>query len=212
MTTTKTVVFDIETAPLPESELQGMMPEFSAPSNWKDPDKIKAHIEEQKKKWVEEAALSALTGRVLAIGVLIGDEFICIADPAPEAQILHEFWDMMQLGGGLLSHMVGFNIFQFDLPFLIRRSWKMGVTVPLGIRRGRYWGDQITDLRDVWQCGDRQAHVSLDSIAKHLDVGAKTGSGADFSKLWAIEREKAMAYLKNDLELTAAIAKKFGVM
>ena len=47
--------------------------------------------------------------------------------------------------------MVGFNSNQFDLPFLIRRSWKHNVAVPMGIRRGRYWSDQVLDLRDVWQ-------------------------------------------------------------
>jgi hypothetical protein len=43
----------------------------------------------------------------------------------------------------------------FDLPFLFRRSWKHRVSVPFGLRRGRYWGDQLIDLRAAWQLGDR---------------------------------------------------------
>ena len=128
----------------------------------------------------------------------------------PEAIMLHEFWDICAPAEG--NHLVGFNCCQFDLPVLIRRSWKLGVAVPLGIRRGRYWGDNITDLRDVWQCGDRQAHGSLDTIAKHLGVGQKNGEGKDFARLWHNNRELALRYLQNDLALTAAIAKRMGVI
>jgi uncharacterized protein YprB with RNaseH-like and TPR domain len=108
--------------------------------------------------------------------------------------------------------MVGFNCWAFDLPFLIRRSWKHRIPVPLGIRRGRYWSDQMVDLRDAWQLGDRQARGSLESIARHLGVGAKNGSGAEFAKLWRSDRAKAVEYLRNDLELTACIAETLGCL
>ena len=206
----KTIVLDIETAPLPGSELAPLMPEFSAPSTWKDPEKIKAAIETKRAEWLESCALDALTCRVLAIGLLVEGQFVLISEPATEAIMLHEFWDICAPSEG--NHLVGFNCCQFDLPVLIRRSWKLGVAVPLGIRRGRYWGDNITDLRDVWQCGDRQAHGSLDTIAKHLGVGQKNGEGKDFARLWHNNRELALRYLQNDLALTAAIAKRMGVI
>lgn len=208
---TKTIILDIETAPLPEAQLAPFMPEFAPAANLRDPEKIAASIAAKRQEWLASCALDAMTARVLAIGLLIGDTFVLIAGPATEAIMLHEFWDSIQ-DSHQLHHIVGFNCCLFDLPFLIRRSWKLGVTVPLGIRRGRYWGDHITDLRDVWQCGDRQAHGSLDTIAKHLGVGQKNGSGADFAKLWIEDRDKAIEYLKNDLSLTAAIAKKLGVI
>lgn len=208
----RTIVFDLESAPLPEPELKAMMPEFEPPGNLKDPAKIAAAIEEKKRKWIEDAALDALTGRVLAIGLMIDEAFILISEPATEATMLHEFWDAITDVGYLLHRVVGFNINLFDLPFMIRRSWKLGVSPPREIRQGRYWNANIVDIRDVWQCGDRQSHGSLDTIAKHLGVGAKTGSGKDFAALWAQDKEKATEYLKNDLQLTSAIAKKLGVL
>ena len=60
--------------------------------------------------------------------------------------------------------------------------------------------------------GDRQARGSLDAIAKHLGIGAKTGSGADFAKLWQSDRAKAVEYLRNDIELTAKLAEVLGVL
>ncbi len=110
-----------------------------------------------------------------------------------------------------MNPIIGFNIFTFDLPFLFRRSWKQRVPIPFGLRRGRYWGDQVIDLRDAWQLGDRQARGSLDSIAKHLGVGAKNGDGKAFAELWRSDRTKAEAYLRNDLELTAKIAHALGI-
>ena len=77
-----------------------------------------------------------------------------------EARTLREFWELTRGEMGRMNPMIGFNIFNFDLPFLFRRSWKHRVAVPFGIRRGRYWGDQLIDLRDAWQLGDRQARGS----------------------------------------------------
>ena len=68
----------------------------------------------------------------------------------------------------------------------------------------------MLDLRDAWQLGDRQARGSLDSIAKHLGVGTKNGSGAEFAALWQSDRAKATEYLRNDLQLTARIADALG--
>ncbi len=86
------------------------------------------------------------------------------------------------------------------------------VPVPFGIRRGRYWGDQIVDLRECWQLGDRQARGSLDSIARHLGVGAKNGDGKAFAELWVTDRQQAEAYLRNDVALTVKVAQALGVV
>lgn len=207
----KSIVFDIETGPLPDAELMPLMPEFEAPGNIKDPAKIAAAIEAKKKDWIENAALDAVTGRVLAIGLMIDEAFVIISEPATEAEMLYEFWDAIKSNGDI-HNLVGFNCFLFDLPFLMKRSWKLGVPIPAGIRWGRRWNERIIDLREVWQCGDRQAHGSLAVIAKHLGVGEKTGSGAEFAKLWSEDRAKAEAYLKNDLALTSAIFRKLVVL
>ncbi len=128
-----------------------------------------------------------------------------------EARTLREVWELTRGEMGRQNPMIGFNICNFDLPFLFRRSWKHRVAVPFGIRRGRYWGDQIVDLRDAWQLGDRQARGSLDSIAKHLGVGAKNGDGKTFAELWQSNRKQAESYLRNDVELTALIADALGI-
>ncbi len=212
-----TIVFDIETAPLPESELAALVPPFDPAEvrtgNLKDPEKIAAKIAEaevnHRRDFFEKAALDPLTGRVLAIGLMDFSGFR-VLDNENEAALLTEFWDVCRGEMGRINEMIGFNSHLFDLPFLIRRSWKHRVPVPSGIRRGRYWSDEMVDLRDAWQLGDRQARGSLDAIAKHFGVGAKKGSGADFAKVWQSDRAMAVAYLRNDLELTAKVADVLG--
>ncbi len=227
-----TIIFDIETGPLPESELAAMMPVFDPlevkTGNLKDPAKIAEKIAEaetnHRRDFFDRAALDPLTGRVVAIGLMLfdargehGPDFsqagrCVIIGHEDEAQTLREFWDMTRGEMGRLNPLIGFNIFGFDLPFLFRRSWKQRVPIPFGLRRGRYWSDQLIDLRDAWQLGDRQARGSLDSIARHLGVGAKNGDGKAFAQLWQSDRQQAEAYLRNDLELTAKVAHALGVV
>ena len=216
-----TFVFDLETGPLAESELSALLPPFDPAEvktgNLKDPAKIAEKIAEaeanHRRDFFDKAALDPLTGRVIAIGMLDleTDKFFIIGHD-DEARTLTEFWEASQGEMGRLNGMLGFNIFNFDLPFLIRRSWKHRIKVPFGIRRGRYWGDQLVDLRDAWQLGDRQARGSLDTIARHLGVGAKNGEGKAFAELWLNDRPKAEAYLRNDIQLTAKVADALGII
>ena len=208
-------VFDVETGPLAAIELATMMPAFDPAEvktgNLKDPAKIAEKLAEaeanHRRDFIERAALDPITARVVAVGMLdIEKEKFFIIGHEDEAQTLTEFWKLVRGEMGRINPLIGFNIFNFDLPFLIRRSWKHRVTVPFGLRRGRYWSEQICDLRECWQLGDRQAKGSLDAIAKHLGVGAKNGDGKAFAELWVTDRAKAEAYLRNDVELTAKVA------
>jgi predicted PolB exonuclease-like 3'-5' exonuclease len=223
----QTIVFDLETGPLAEGELSALLPPFDPAEvktgNLKDPAKIAEKIAEaemnHRRDFVERAALDPLTGRVIAIGMVLvdgGQDYkegkFSIIGHEDEARMLREFWELTRGEMGRLNPMIGFNILNFDLPFLIRRSWKHRVAVPFGIRRGRYWGDQVVDLRELWKLGDYQARGSLDSVARHLGVGGKNGDGKAFAELWQSDRPKAEAYLRNDLELTAKVADALGVV
>ena len=217
----QTIVFDVETGPLAEGELSALLPPFDPAEvktgNLKDPAKIAEKIAEaeanHRRDFIERAALDPLTGRVIAIGMLdLETDNFSIISNVDEAQLLREFWQTTRGEMGRINPLIGFNICNFDLPFLFRRSWKHRIAVPFGIRRGRYWGDQVVDLRDAWQLGDRQARGSLDSIAKHLGFGGKNGDGKEFAELWRRDRDRAVAYLRNDVDLTARIAEALGVV
>jgi hypothetical protein len=214
-----TLYFDIETAPLPESELSAMCPAFDASEvaigNTKDPQKIAEKIAEARRdhfpKFVSRAALSALTGRVCAIGLAYDEKPPQIIDSGDERKLLSDFFYHVRNSEG---NVVGFNIQFFDIPFLTHRAWALGIPVPyqFQLRNDRFFGDWIVDLRNRWQMGDKQRRGKLDEIARHLGIDGKTGDhGRDFHKLLhgtPEQRETALAYLRQDVELCRQVERK----
>lgn len=199
------IYWDIETAPLPESDVAHLCPEFEAPGNIKDPEKIRASIAGKRESWLDKLALDAVTGSVCAIGIITDAEpVITLASETTEELLIKSFW-LSFMAHSERSQFIGFNIFKFDLPFLIRRSWKLGIPIPIGIRSGRYFGDSLIDLMEIYQLGNRMDFISLDTVSKFLGVGEKTGNGKDFHKLSTDEQR---TYLANDLRLTKAIGEK----
>lgn len=175
---------------------------------------------------LDRAPLSPVTGQVLAIGcwsattkntVVIGEQ-----NGMTEEEILAKFWGLYRSMREQKRPMVGVNIFGFDLPFLVRRSWILGVEIPPTVRDGRYWDRLFVDLRDEWLLGQRwgDCESSLDHMARALGVGAKSDAagcdGATFHKLWlsgdAAQRATARNYLINDLEMTRRVAERLGVV
>lgn len=226
------IVFDIETSPLPDDQIRQNIPPFdreSVKTGTRKPDTAKAYIDEQEAKheaaFFGKAALSPITGHVLAIGCLNVDTCnVKIAgtnDATTEAMILGGFWKLHAKCRNEGTSLVGFNSAQFDLPFLVRRSWLLGVDVPTDlIESGRYKsGGLYIDLMNVWQFGNSKEFISLDRLGRLLGVGGKLESengepikGADFHLLWKEDRATAIKYLTRDLELTAAVATKLGVV
>lgn len=201
-------VFDIETGSLPAEELELMAPEFKAPSNYKDEAKIAAHIAEQKANWIADAALGAESGRILVIGAMevgLGDKRIFIGE---EKAVIRQFFEWATFEHGAANKLVGFNIFSFDLPFIIRRAWVLGVEIPWWIRMGRYFSDCFIDLLEVWRLGNRQDSISLKRLARLLKCGDKSDDGKRFQEVWETDRQRAIEYLRNDLQITANAAER----
>lgn len=199
--------FDIETGPLPDEQLALVKPEFRAPSNYVDPIKIAASIQSQEAAWRERAALSALTGQVLAVGILVDDypTIHCVV----ERENIVAFWHEFQCGG----RFVGFAIKGFDLPFLVQRSFVLGIEVPPSVLDGRYFSIRFVDLQECWTCYNPQLRegASLDAICAACRLGRKNGKGADFARLFTEDGQKALAYLENDLFLVKALAERMGI-
>lgn len=257
----ETMIFDIETGPLPKDVILhrvGAFPDFvDKPfdpgsvkfGNIKDPVKMRAKVDEARARhelgrdeWkiakeeyeraaIDKAALSPVTGRVVAIGMMAvdgldsdgGEAWKCgvlgIGDvtlgPAIPAMTEHGLLDWWWTEYQDYDRIIGHNIFGFDLPFLIRRSWMLGVDVPVNVLdKDRYWNPVFVDTMTRWSCGSRD-YVSLDTLAKIVGHDGKNGSGADFARLWfgtPEERQQAKEYLENDLEMTFRVAEMMGLV
>ncbi len=245
------LVFDIETGPLPEQELQRVYeppeqlpepgkfdPALVKFGNMKDEAKRKAkldaareaheklivehkktsaaHIAEHWSKFVDKAALSALTGRVLAIGYRSTERGALVLDiEDDESVMLNNFWMQFFRSRARGQLMVGHNISGFDVPFIARRSWMNGIEVPSDVlERGRFLNpNAFADTMQCWACGTRD-YVKLDVLAKAFGLEGKTEGidGSMFASLFKNDRPKAEEYLRQDLDLTAAVAERIGLL
>lgn len=203
--TPNTIIFDVETGPLAPDLVKGLMPQFQAPANYRSPEAINSYIQEQQAKWVANAALSPLSGRVLCIGVKTQVPSYQCFDEEDEKALLSRWWD--EVGNWIRSghQLAGFCCRRFDIRFLLRRSWRHGIHEPMCIWAGKFISPVIIDIADRWGCGEHtdQDKISLDTLAQFLEIGRKNGNGAQFAELWAKDREAAARYLQNDLDLTA---------
>lgn len=199
--------------------------------NLKDPDKIAAKIRAEEEaypqrvkehedayekarveytaKVVSKAALNALTGRVVAIGIKTADEEKILS--GNEAEILRGFWEIFAMTP---CAFVGWNIGGFDVPFMVRRSWANGVIVP-NIYNGRYLDKRFVDLMEVFGCGEYGYKAKLDDVANFLGVQGKYDgdcTGEEFAEKFLsgddVARAQAEEYLKCDVRATWAIAEK----
>jgi hypothetical protein len=214
-------------------------PESVKYGNTKDPEKRAAKLEEFRVKHQKEvdqfeetlaqkeieywfnverdAALSATTGRLLAVGYHGKATKIDMLEYAQDntVQILIDFWKMFLKCRNEGRKMVGFCIRSFDIPFLVQSSWINGVDVPASLFSGRYLSDTFIDLNDLWSCGSKFFSNSLDEICRACGLGSKPDGvkGSDFHRLWAdpTRRQEAIAYLANDLSMTRAFADRVGL-
>lgn len=213
MPSNPTIIFDIETGPLPLNELH--IPPFNPADvklgNVRNPDLIAERIRQAEENhvsdYIRNAALDALSGQILCIGYRIEREepSVLCSDADGEAAMLRQWWKLLT-DFERTPRLVGFNIKPFDLPFLVKRSWKHRIQIPYWLRQGRYWNDLVVDLREVWQLGDNRAHGSLAAISRHLGLGEKAGNGAMFSELWQTNRQAAIDYCLQDVKLTQQVA------
>ena len=202
----KYLIVDIETSGLEESKLADIMPVFEPSKALKDPEKIKADLEGKKAEWMDKTALDAKTGYIVAMGVMDDMGLLHIFHSQPESDLLKGFWELWRANP--TAFIVGHNIVEFDIPYLIRRSWINDIDIPHDVIHGRYLASRIIDTMKTWACCVYGNRISLNDIGIALGVGKKSGGGKDFAKLLKSNPVEALKYLENDLTLTRECAKK----
>lgn len=230
------VVLDIETDSLPAHVVEEMNPPVKAAGNLKDPAKIAADIQEKREKMYANAALSALTGKVVAYGWWQNDETWGYDFLKSEEVLLKKIFELVKS-----YHIVTFNGNSFDLPFLIRRGWVYGIDFHQYLVYGRYLdAAKTTDLRNLWTLNNPNEYISLDHLARHLRVGQKIDDVIFYDKYNPARRQyeaelatldkdhpfyidmvnglvkkymgEAISHIKTDVFLTAGCGKKMNVL
>jgi 3'-5' exonuclease len=128
-------------------------------------------------------ALNGDWGRVLTVGLvierdgrethrgLLGRERQTMMFHLDEARTLRAFWKLLRGFDPRRDIIVGHNLFDFDLPFLYKRSVVHRVCPSVELCFARYRSRPIFDTMHEWQkwkwC---RKHVSLDELARILGL------------------------------------------
>lgn len=209
-----TLVFDIETAPLPDAA--DFIEPVEPPANYKDPEKIAAYVREKQAEQLERAALDVDLCQVVSIAVGYDiaphrdDILVALQRDAGEAAMLQWFWD--KVGDG--AHLVGFNVIAFDLPVLVRRSQYLGVRVP-DLVLDTYRHPRVTDLAQVLSYNGRLRLRKLSFYAKRFGLPATADpiTGADIGAAFARgDWQAIITHVVSDVQTTAYLAQRLGVL
>jgi len=139
--------FDIETEVNPEAVNFIQAP--NAPSNYKDADKIAAYIAEKQAEALKTAALDPDYGKIIAIamtGDLDLEPIVIDYHDYSEKQLLEQFWLYYEVCRG---YSCGYNIINFDLPYIMRRSFDLGVKASIIPFLAKYRVEPTIDLMGI---------------------------------------------------------------
>jgi predicted PolB exonuclease-like 3'-5' exonuclease len=209
----KHIVFDIETVPQDEAKLLALAPEFTAPANLKDPEKIAAAIARKRADYLADAALNWKTAEVVLIGAA-DDTGVQSFTARSEKELIGNFLAVLTAALGDGVAVGGHNVKGFDLPMLVNRARVHGLKVPatiLSFWKGRpQWADNIFDTLEILSFGKFFEGNGVDDVARVFGLPPKLGHGGDFPMLWRADRDGAIAYNRRDVEIEIEIARICG--
>ncbi|MDQ3748725.1 MAG: ribonuclease H-like domain-containing protein [Acidobacteriota bacterium] len=193
------ITIDIETLPVNER--------FESKLFWE--------TEEQYRK----TACDANLGRILCIGYCEQDESGAITEHGcfgwreetkdfepDERTILAEFWAFMRGFDVSRDLVIGHNIMDFDLPFIVQRSIIKGVRPTVDFYFGKYRNAPIFDTMRVWDCWKWGGATSLKKLAFALGLECPKADDIDGSNIYdaylASRFEEIYRYCMRDVKTT----------
>lgn len=206
------MIIDIETFALDEAAQ--FIEEPTAPSNYKDTEKIAAYIADAKAKAVSRCALDPDLCRIVAIGWHHEDGRGCGVEIAPhenqERALLAEIW----FAAAKLDRLVGFNLLAFDLPVMIRRSQYLGVEVPSTIVNLDKYRTPHVDLMMRLSFNKTITAHSLDFYCRRFGIQVEdANSGKDVDALVRAGAWDAVAaHCRADVIKTRLLAERLGIL
>ena len=194
--------FDIETEVNPDAVEFIQVP--NAPSNYKDADKIAAYVAEKQAESLKTAALDPDYGRIIAIATGWFDLEPEVMDKYDhsEKEILEMFWLFYEDCGG---NSCGYNIIGFDLPYIMRRSFDLGVKAPIIPSLAKYRTEPTIDLMGIlFNWGQAK---SLKWVCKRYGINDPLPD-LDGSMVNGMDIETLRAYSANEVRLIQQLYKK----
>jgi predicted PolB exonuclease-like 3'-5' exonuclease len=207
---TEQVVVDLESSTIPE--LPHFLGDIQAPPNYRDEAKIKEYIEKATAKEADKAALDPDLCRIVALAwrVVGTDKVVGYSahDEENERKLLKRFWKENRN-----RQFVGYNILDFDMPVVLRRSFYLGVDAPR-ISVNRYRHDQIVDLMQILSYDGKLKYRSKEWYMRRLKMtNPDTVLGKDVPGLVLVgDYDTVLQHCKHDVNSEYELATRIGVI
>jgi 3'-5' exonuclease len=168
-------------------------------------------------------SLDARYGRVLCIGLIVeggGGEtlhrgvlgrdretgmFHC-----DEGRTLRAFWRLLAGFDPRCDMLIGWNLFDFDMHWLMTRSVIKSVRPSFDVSFARYRSRPMFDL--MWEFSHWRTRCSLDETAQVLNLRSPKADGVDGSKVYDLflagEHARIADYCLGDVECARAIYRR----
>src|SRR5256714_7706928 len=172
----------------------------------------------------QRSSLNGDTGRLLCIGFIdeaSGQQTVkgvlgwncergCFTDD--ETEILRDFWELMRTFRPCVDRIVGHNIYNFDLPFIYKRSVICGVRPSIELNFARYRNQPIYDTMCEWEKWNLRYTISLDRLARVLGLESPKTNECDGSRIAEIyargEHKTIRDYCLKDVITTRRIYRR----
>jgi DNA polymerase elongation subunit (family B) len=204
----RTLTIDIETLPAVEMAGNGLLA-LQAETTTED------HL---------KTALNRDFGRILCIGYIDEDPRGRIESGVlgwdeqretfidDERNTLTRFWELMCGFSHDRDRIVGHNIFDFDLKFILKRSVVHGVRPGVELSFARYRNRPIYDTMMEWERWSFNSKISLDKLARVLNLPSSKEQGVEGSQVYELylagDYRAIHDYCLRDVALTRRIYKR----
>jgi predicted PolB exonuclease-like 3'-5' exonuclease len=188
--------FDIETVPCNTEEREVFLEILK---------KRAKNAELDEETLFEQTALEGTFGRLCCIGYIKEDGKVEKGVlRGSEKEILTKFWEVAQG----VNRFIGHNIWEFDLPFIYKRSIINGIKPRYDISFARYRNMPIFDTLQEWELWGYGSKQKLDTLAKVLKLPTSKDL-MDGSEVWKYYQDgridEICTYCMKDVELTRQV-------
>lgn len=209
------VFLDVETCPDQKAGAEeAARSRISAPSNYKDPEKIAAYVAEKGAEAYRRTSLDAGYGEVICIAYAFGNGDIksltrtMESGPDGERSLLGRFWAEVEENTDAALVWVGHKVAFFDLPFLYRRGAVLGVypTRPI-MPDYKEWSRDVMCTSYMWT-GSSQNGIKLEELSEILGINSPKDllHGSEvYDAALAGEYEAIANYCEGDVRATREI-------
>lgn len=174
--------------------------------------------EELEKEWLKQCPLNPTTAKIICVSVTDPNGTVVISTiqqesegvfTTNEADLIKLAWHTYEECRRTNSILVGHNIKKFDLPMLVRRSWKHNIKPSHDGMLAPWESKWIVDTMVLWNQGNYgEKYISLDNLGQFLGFGKKIGKGADFERMLETNPQAAMQYVTSEMKLLRNIANR----